>query len=155
MASIDDTTISEQYLKPRARAGIRYDRGPLAYDGGLNFHLENASIEGGERNGVLTAIEDFIAGSNHHFDFKMIPALSGLGLLTTRARLEATTGLRDVIASIFSTTGLLQLINLVEEQLCLSMVRECDHQWNVLRLEAELDELKLRINSSSDKDPAD
>ena len=85
----------------------------------------------------------------------MIPVLSGLGLLTTRARLEATTGLRDVIASIFGTTGLLQLINLVEEQLCLSLVREHDHKWNVLRLEAELDELKLRTNSSSDKDPAD
>jgi len=44
-------------------------------------HFAWARHEGGPRNGVLTAIEDFIAGSTRALAFAEIPAVFGLGIL--------------------------------------------------------------------------
>lgn len=48
---------------------------------GINAPFANARVEGGPRNGVLTAIEDFIAESSLPLRFVSIPVNHGLGVL--------------------------------------------------------------------------
>ncbi len=40
-----------------------------------------ATKEGGVRNGVLTAVEDFVLGKEEHLSWAVIPAVFGLGIL--------------------------------------------------------------------------
>jgi len=73
--------IPEEYRHPHARRGIRYGRSDLIENGGVNARYWNACHEGGPRNGVLTAIEDFMASEANAYAFVRIERQFGLGLL--------------------------------------------------------------------------
>ncbi|MCA9623261.1 MAG: class I SAM-dependent methyltransferase [Myxococcales bacterium] len=71
--------------QPFARKGISPTSSELLEEGGFNRHLCNADHEGGPRNGVLTAVEDYLDKSAHRFRFVRIPAAFGLGILLPEA----------------------------------------------------------------------
>lgn len=72
---------------------------------GMNGVLANALHEGGPRNGVLTAIEDYIASGNTRFIFRKLPFFNGLGILVPEARM--TPALQALIESFFTAESLL------------------------------------------------
>lgn len=72
--------IPEPHRQPYRQAGIRPGREDLDPDGGLNFHLRNAVVSGGPRNGVLTAIEDFIH-DNDGVGFLVVPGFHGVAIV--------------------------------------------------------------------------
>ncbi len=74
-------TIPEEYRQPYEKKGMRPGRSELLPTGGLNSHLNNAIYENKERNGVLTAIEDFLTETQQSIDLVKISGLHGLGLL--------------------------------------------------------------------------
>ena len=53
-------TIPASFRQPYAKNGIIYGESRLSCNGGQNRTFYNAEMEGGEKNGVLTAIEDFL-----------------------------------------------------------------------------------------------
>ena len=53
-------TIPDSSRHPHARTGLSPDESGTLGSKGFNAHLENALQEGGEANGVLTAVEDFV-----------------------------------------------------------------------------------------------
>ncbi len=61
--------------------------GALPAPGTTAAHLDffQANREGGPRNGVLTAIEDFIAQNPEPMELIRLPGFSGLGILVSRA----------------------------------------------------------------------
>lgn len=73
--------IPSEYRHPHAKQGIRYGKSPLSAEGGFNPYLDNATHEGGPRNGVLTAIEDFLRGHEKDYYFFSIEKEYGLGFL--------------------------------------------------------------------------
>jgi Methyltransferase domain len=77
----DPEAIPEEWRKPWARRGIRQGQSPLDEDGGINSDVANALEEGGPHNGVLTAVEDFLAECPRRLDFKIVRGHSGLGVL--------------------------------------------------------------------------
>jgi len=77
--------IPPPYRQPWRRAGIHPASSALLPQGGFNAHLCNAVHEGGPRNGVLTAIEDYLAETHQKLDFVRIPAAFGLGILVPSA----------------------------------------------------------------------
>lgn len=77
----DPETIPEGFKQPHKKLGLMPDKKELIASGGLNQHLYNAVNEGGDKNGVLTAVEDFIANSKAKLHFKTIPIWHGLGIL--------------------------------------------------------------------------
>jgi hypothetical protein len=87
--------IPEQWRQPWARRGIAFGEIELLDDGGMNRGLANALKEGGPRNGVLTAVEDFIAESELPLEFQKIPGFGGLGLLASRELLDSLSLVRD------------------------------------------------------------
>lgn len=116
---------------PYARRDMYYDpksiidpeRQPYAYrglvpgdaglrDDGINGNFANALQEGGGRNGVLTAVEDFLAASRADIAFHRLPFFNGLGILIPRAR--ATEAVTACVASFFSPASLLESCEALE-----------------------------------------
>jgi hypothetical protein len=67
------------HRRPMAQGAYVFPGVTGVHDGGLIYKWA-AAEEGGERNGVLTAIEDFVAG-RENVRFAIIPAFFGLGIL--------------------------------------------------------------------------
>jgi hypothetical protein len=77
-------TIPPQYRQEYENKGIVRGRSLLADQGGAARHLCNAVREGGLRNGVLTAIENFIAEHPWEYNFCRVRLQFGLGILQYR-----------------------------------------------------------------------
>ncbi len=74
-------TIPAEFRHPFAQKGMIRGRNALAEVGGLNSTYLNALVEGGPKNGVLTAIEDFFAQHPRDYRFFCIHYQYGLGVL--------------------------------------------------------------------------
>jgi GT2 family glycosyltransferase/glycosyltransferase involved in cell wall biosynthesis len=94
----DPSAIPEANRHPHARMGVvpgRLELGP-----GLNDHLENALLEGTSANGVMCAVEDFVAESATEWHMWTIPGLSGMAILVSARVLERSMPLRSLLDSI-------------------------------------------------------
>lgn len=80
----DAEQVPEGYRQPIAgdRGGIFPGEAGLRAGGGLPYP-RSAAAEGGARNGVLTAVEDFVAGRDD-LRLAVIPAFFGLGVVWRR-----------------------------------------------------------------------
>lgn len=105
----DDLEASQKH--PYAYRGLLPGVPELVEDG-MNGALANALHEGGPRNGVLTAIEDYIASSGVDFTFRRLPFFNGLGLLVPPARM--TPALQALIDGFFTTDSLLEACMAIE-----------------------------------------
>ncbi|MEO5368889.1 MAG: class I SAM-dependent methyltransferase [Magnetococcus sp. DMHC-1] len=78
-------TIPEAFRLPYAKKGMVKSQSELV-EGGVNPHLFNALSEGGPRNGVLTAIEDFLQEHDDEYQFFVTEHEFGLGVLLFRGK---------------------------------------------------------------------
>ncbi len=97
--------------QPYASRGIIPGQSELS-DDGINGKLMNALTEGGPRNGVLTGIEDFIAGNTAPKTFYTLPFFNGLGVLLPDAR--ATPAVRAVIEGFYSPEAMMNVAKRLE-----------------------------------------
>jgi Methyltransferase domain len=88
-------TIPEQFRKEYAKKGMLQGQSELIEPDSkfdkesINKSLNNALYEGGEKNGVLTAIEDFLSQSSLPLNFYNNTANHGLGIICNKnERLE-------------------------------------------------------------------
>jgi hypothetical protein len=99
--------------QPYARRGLLLDRSELAQDG-LNSHFANAVRQGGPRNGVLTAVEDFLAASGTDVMYRQLPFHFGLGLVLPAARRSAE--VMQTVESFFEAPSLLETCKALERE---------------------------------------
>ena len=99
----EPSTIPVEYHQPFRRSGIVYGQSALAA-GEVNDGLLNARHEGGPRNGVLTAIEDFMDSTQRDLELFAAPGPSGLGLLIDGATLESKPAVCEVVKQVHDTT---------------------------------------------------
>jgi hypothetical protein len=91
----DPDSIPAKWRRPWARRGVKWQHPGLGgIDADLNSDLANALEEGGPRNGVLTAVEDFLGDFPDELDFKIVTGLCGLGVLVPVKRLAGSSALR-------------------------------------------------------------
>ncbi|MBA4494332.1 class I SAM-dependent methyltransferase [Paenactinomyces guangxiensis] len=90
-------TIPAHYRKPYSTKGIKAGQSQLADQGGTNQGLNNATYEGGEKNGVLTAIEDFLRETYFPIRFYRVKTNNGLGILIPNNQEDDLT-IRQIIA---------------------------------------------------------
>ncbi len=126
---------SERERQPYAYRGM-IPGCPDLVDNGMNGHLANALYEGGPQNGVMTAIEDFIAACGVEIDFKFLPFFNGLGVLVPAQR--STQRIRDVVAGFYSSDSLLQSCIELEEA---CMLLNCSMSEHAMRLTQRTDAL--------------
>src|ERR1700735_2776846 len=98
--------------QPYADRGMLPGQSELT-DAGVNGAFHNALHEGGPRNGVLTAIEDFQAGVGVDMAFHRLPFFNGLGILVPAAR--STPALESLIESFLAAPSLLETCVVLEE----------------------------------------
>jgi Macrocin-O-methyltransferase (TylF)/Methyltransferase domain len=111
----DPSTIPAEHQQPWRRAGMR--RGEprlLPRGGGLNANLAHAEVEGGPRNGVMTAIEDFIAGHDRPLRLVVLPSFFGLAIVVEEERLAAQPALAAVLEHLEGPEGKDMLLSLCE-----------------------------------------
>jgi hypothetical protein len=86
-------TIPKEFVRPHAMKGMIRGRSELSATEGINRDYHNAETEGGEKNGVLTAIEDFFIPRADKYLFFHFTAESGLGVLVKKEGLKSKTTL--------------------------------------------------------------
>jgi hypothetical protein len=59
----------------------------LLDSGGTNSDLNNTAFEGGAKNGVLTAIEDYLKESKHKYFFLIVHLEYGLAVIFKKSRI--------------------------------------------------------------------
>jgi len=112
----DPDNIPAEHRLPWRRAGIRRGQSELVEGGGgVNAELANADHEGGPRNGVLTAIEDFVAGHDVRLRLVVLPVYYGLAILVEEALLAERPDLAAVLDRLEGPTGKDMLLRLGEE----------------------------------------
>jgi SAM-dependent methyltransferase len=103
----DPESIPAAYRQPYERKGILPGQGELTHEG-LNDHLLNGIYEHSIRNGVRTAVEDFIAESDEDWQMFHVPGLSGLGVIVTPDRLAEHPALAGMLHSLTTPEFLTQ-----------------------------------------------
>lgn len=71
------------------KGGLRPGRSEVVPEDGLNAHLHHADHEGGDKNGVRTAVEDFLAEHPGEYRFVSAPGINGLGFVFRAKSAEA------------------------------------------------------------------
>jgi hypothetical protein len=108
----EPSQIPEEFRQPYAVRGMMPGRSDLMKRGGMNHTLHNALQEGGPRNGVMTALDDFLAELDVPFRRLVIPIYFGLAIVAEERLLEERPKLRaqlDAVESGAGKDGLLEL----------------------------------------------
>jgi hypothetical protein len=112
----DPSNIPEEHRQRWRRAGIRRgERRLVPSGGGLNSSLANAELEGGPRNGVMTAIEDFVAAHDRALRLVVLPILFGLAIVVEKERLAAQPSVAATLDGLESPEGKDMLLHLSED----------------------------------------
>jgi regulator of replication initiation timing len=77
--------------------------------------MYNAIHEGGPKNGVLTAVEDFMMETDEPMHFHSVPAFHGYGILVSEQRLAICPGLRISFSDLLPPQNLRCLIASLEQ----------------------------------------
>jgi Methyltransferase domain len=99
-------TIPAEHLQPHRKAGIVRGQSELADRRGVNRGLNNAVEEGTPRNGVLTAVEDFLEERGSALDFHRLPGFHGLGIIVSADQAQRNERLRACLAEFDSPAWL-------------------------------------------------
>jgi len=83
----DPKRIPAEHRHPFAQGGVHpTEKGLVPH--GINGHLWHARDEGGAKNGVLTAVEDYLKTTSESYLFAKVPAVYGLGILLPETRAQ-------------------------------------------------------------------
>ncbi|QDV33057.1 class I SAM-dependent methyltransferase [Tautonia plasticadhaerens] len=116
-------SIPEAHRQPYRRKGIAPGASALAERGGHNADLCNAEHEGGPRNGVLTAVEDYVKEAARPLRLVVIPGFSGLGILFDPDRFAQTPAFTKLIQNFSLSPLLARYIETLERSRIALMVR--------------------------------
>lgn len=124
----DPETIPEAYRQPHARRGMRPGTPELLERGGINAHLWNSIYENDLRNGVMTAVEDFLADNDEVMEFLLVPAVHGLAVILPKARLDEHPALRDLVDQFRLPDRVRDLVEMVESERIESVIELQEHK---------------------------
>ena len=122
----DPATIPERERQPIAQGGMHPDFNALTGNQGYNVGVSNATHEGGKRNGVLTAIEDFRKTSAIEWSFHVVPVFHGLGILCPVARSAWNEELAQVLDNLPEAILRHGLLDAVEKDRVLREIETAD-----------------------------
>jgi hypothetical protein len=99
--------------------GLRLRPGPeggtgVVARGGLNPKMNNALREGGPRNGVMTALEDFTAEHDRALRVKVVPMYFSLAIVAEEDRIAAQPKLGEALDRLDNVDVLRELLELCE-----------------------------------------
>lgn len=81
---------------------------------GIIFDIPCATTQGGARNGVLTALEDALAGREDDFEIVSVGVYSGLAIVVPKTKLGSSPELQAFLAEFRPSAALRPLLDLLE-----------------------------------------
>ena len=133
----DPSDIAEENRQPFMVGGIDPDNGLVVLGQGINRAYAHALKEGGAKNGVLTAVEDFMKGDGADLSLLRIPVLNGLGILYPNGMLDSPEFANLIQALQFNQTQDVLLKHADKERLRTALEAE-DLRHSVAELDLEL-----------------
>jgi hypothetical protein len=132
--------IPDEFRQPFARRGMRPGRRELvAGSGGVSPGFAHALHEGGPRNGVMTALDDFLAEHDAPCRVVVIPVYFGLAIVAERRRLgDAVVAVLDELESANGRQRLLELAEAIRLEGLLNQSNRA------AALERQVEELRAR-----------
>jgi hypothetical protein len=146
----DPASVPAEHRHDAARAGLLPGRSQLGSPG-INAGYLNATEEGGPRNGVLTAIEDFAASHASPCELVTIEGLHGLGLLASRERLSASPGLAGELERLRSADFAREWAAQLEQLRIAAQMRASESELARARAERKLVERDSGLLDESDE----
>ena len=122
--------IPESFRHPYNKLGMSPGEECLKENGGLNVGLYNSIYENNPKNGVLTAVEDFINESKLELTFKTINVFFGLGILYMKNK-----KIDEIVERVSSDP---KLLDLVEEELIKITISNSEKFSHNIELQNEL-----------------
>ena len=132
--------IPDCFRQPYKRLGISPCQTGLQKEGGINQGLYNSIYENTPKNGVLTAVEDFIEDSDLDFSFKIINAFFGLGILFCK-----NDKLEDIVKDCIKNCDLVKILE--KDRIGLTITHSESRSRNNL-LKRNLDENNRKLNQT-------
>ncbi len=120
----EPSRIPPEFRQPYRRAGLDPNLKKLWDVGGMNATLNNAEMPGGSRNGVMTALDDFVEGYDRPLRRLVLPFYFGLAIVAEESRLAANPELAAVLDHLASADGRQELLELSEKIRIDATVRE-------------------------------
>ena len=117
--------------QPFARQGILPGHRELVPEGGLNPQLDNAVVEGGARNGVRTALEDFASDHDRPLRMVIVPIYFGLAVVAEQELLDDRPELAGLFDRLESTETLRELTELAESIRLDEQIRHQEAFWTI------------------------
>ena len=114
-AYIDPSTIPSIFALPYRRKGVRPGQPEPVDWGGLNPSWNHALYENELQNGVLTAVEDFLAETKLNLHSFMLPIFGGITVLATEDRLNHQADLNKFLSQTKENYFLGRLLLLTEQ----------------------------------------
>ncbi|MEO6629695.1 MAG: CmcI family methyltransferase [Aquihabitans sp.] len=119
----DPETVPAEFRQPWDTKGIRIGESDLVKGtGGLNPTMCNATHEGGPRNGVMTALDDWLAEHDRPVRVVVLPVYFGLAIVVEEERLARQPALAAELDRLESIRGKDQLLRLTEDMRLRAMV---------------------------------
>jgi cephalosporin hydroxylase/glycosyltransferase involved in cell wall biosynthesis len=106
--------IPAEFRQPYERAGMRPGQSALVGNRGMNRDMDNADHEGGPRNGVMTAVDDFVAEHHQPLRVVVVPIYYGLAIVAEHRVLDSRPELAALLDHIESAEGQREVIGLAE-----------------------------------------
>jgi cephalosporin hydroxylase/predicted O-methyltransferase YrrM len=107
--------IPVEFRQPYAQRGMRPEARRLLERGGLNPTMNNAELEGGPRNGVMTALDDFVAEYDKPLRVVVLPIYFGLAIVVEEERLVRQPELTAALDRLEGPQGGRELLKVAEE----------------------------------------
>jgi hypothetical protein len=102
----DPDAIPQQFRQPFTRGGVSPDEESPVERGGLHVSGYHALAANTARNGVRTAVEDFLSTNGQGVTFVDIVGFNGLGILVSESQLERNLQLRELLDELQSSAWL-------------------------------------------------
>ncbi len=124
----EPSQIPEEFRHPHAKRGMAPGFHRVLPAGGFNVDLDNAIDGGGPRNGVMCALQDFLAEHDRPYREVVLPFYFGLAIVVEEDRLAATPAIGRTLDVIESAKGRERLLK-VSERIRLDEAVHT-HNWN-------------------------
>ena len=144
----DPGAIPAAYRQPHRTQGVRPLSSELVENGGLNRKRENAVYEHDMRNGVRTAVEDFLAGTEMEIEAVWIPGLHGVSILADAAHLSSHPKVAKALKRFRSAKFLAAHCEAVELDRLEAKIRAETAQARAEERKRRLEELKGRLEEA-------
>ncbi len=106
--------IPGEFRQPYRRGGMRPGRSALVGNAGMNRDMANAEHEGGPRNGVMTAVDDFVAEHDQPLRVVVVPIYYGLAIVAEQRVVDGNPALAALLDRLESDEGHVETIDLAE-----------------------------------------